>query len=529
MAKLIGNIDFMIYQFDECALDTERREFRRGGVSVRLEPQVFDLLEFLIRNIDRVVSKDDVLNAVWGGRAVSDAALDTRLSTARAAIGDSGAEQRLIRTIRTKGFRFVGTVREVATVAAPHAGKQRDNSALFADQPTIAVLPIASIGTDRFLEALADGITEDLVTALTKVGWLHVAPRTASFGYKGETLGPAPLARSLGVRYLLRGAIRHAQGRRRMTVQLVDALVPRQIWAESYDLEAAPAFAAQDAICKNVIAAIEPQLYLAEHLRVARKSDVSLNGWECIVRALSLMNSREKKSVAAAHALLRKAVAIDPRSAQAHSLLSIVNTLRVHMSWAERRAITPAALASARTALALNPDDPWAHAALGYALIWKQPEDAIVPCERAIGLNPDFAIGHYFLALAAAYAGHHEQVLPHAALAERFARRDLLARGYAGAHDNVRATGCFAVERYADGAEFARRASVYLPNSPTAYRAMIINLALKGQTDDAKRALRTLRRLAPEMTQNWIRRNAVWAGAGAMKRYVEAFRIAGLE
>lgn len=518
---------FMIYQFEDCALDTERREFRRGGVSVPLEPQVFDLLEFLIRNRERVVRKDDVFNAVWGGRAVSDAALDTRLSAARAAIGDRGAQQRLIRTIRTKGFRFVGTLREVAT--PPYAAGQGGSSAFFADHPAIAVLPIASISGDRVLDAVADGITEELMAALSKIGWLHVAPRTASFVHKGDGLGAPQLARTLGVRYLLQGAIRNAQGRRRMTIHLVDAIVPRQVWAESYDLDMAPAFAAQDAICKNVMAAIEPQLYLAEHFRVARKSAVSLNGWECIVRALSLMNSRDKKSVAAARALLRKAVAIDPRSAQAHSLLSIVNTLRLHMSWAERRAITPAALASARTALALNPDDPWAHAALGYALIWKQPEDAIVPFERAIGLNPNFAIGHYFWALAAAYAGHHNQVLPHAALAERFARRDLLARGYAGAHDNVRATGCFAVERYDDGAEYARRAAVYLPNSPTAYRAMIINLALKGQTHDARRALRTLRRLAPEMTQNWIRRNAVWAGAAAMKRYVDAFRIAGLE
>lgn len=492
----------MIYRFGDCALDTERREFRRAGDVIFLEPQVFDLLEFLIRSRERVVSKDDVLNAVWGGRAVSDAALDTRLSSVRHAIGDNGTEQRLIRTIRTRGFRFVGTVHEeAASRAAFHGGGEGPADMSFADHPTLAVLPLAGIGGGAALEALADGISDELVTMLSKTGWLLVAPRAAAFACKSETLGPMQLGCKLGVRYLLQGNIRQVEGRRRVTVELVDAIVPRQIWAERYDLDLiGSGFSVQDAICEAVIAAIEPQLYLAEHFRIERRSPVSLNGWECIVRALSLMNSRDKKNAAAAHGLLRKAVALDPHSAQAHSLLSIVNTLRVHMSWADRQAVTPAALASARKALSLNPDHPWAHAALGYALIWKHPEDAIVPCERAIDLNPNFAVGHYFLALASAYAGHHSHVLPHADLAERFARRDLLARGYAGAHDNVRATGCFAVERYDDGVAFARRAGVYLPNSPTAYRAMIINLALTGETDEARRALRMLQRLAPEMT-----------------------------
>jgi tetratricopeptide (TPR) repeat protein len=129
-----------------------------------------------------------------------------------------------------------------------------------------------------------------------------------------------------------------------------------------------------------------------------------LNGWECIVRVLSLMNSRDQKNVALAQALLRKAVSIDPNSAQGHSLLSIATTLRVHMSWADCQTVIPIALASAHKALSLNPDEPWAHAALGYGLIWKRPEDAIVPCQSALKLDPSFAAGHYFLALGSAYA-----------------------------------------------------------------------------------------------------------------------------
>ena len=162
----------MIYRFDDCALDTDRRELRRGGVPYPLEPQVFDLLEFLIRNRERVVSKEDVFDSVWRGRIVSEAVLYTQLNAARRAIGDSGSGQRLIRTLRTKGFRFIGVVREETRTKRTTRFEERRNRALLADHPTIAVLPFANISGDPALNSLADGITEDLITALSKVGWL---------------------------------------------------------------------------------------------------------------------------------------------------------------------------------------------------------------------------------------------------------------------------------------------------------------------------------------------------------------------
>jgi tetratricopeptide (TPR) repeat protein len=241
------------------------------------------------------------------------------------------------------------------------------------------------------------------------------------------------------------------------------------------------------------------------------------------------MNTRNQRNLATAHALLKTAIAIDPGSAQSRSLLSIAMTLRVHMSWAPRRDVIPAALNEARSALALNPDDPWAHAALGYASIWQQPEDSMLPFERALALNPNFAIGHYFLALGSTYAGHHSKVSAHADMAERLAPQDLLARGYAGAHDNVRATVSFATEDYRRGIKFASNATLYSPNSPTAHRALVINLALAGKSHEAKHAMATLRKLAPDISQAWITKNAVWSRAETMRRYADAFRASGLE
>jgi len=249
---------------------------------------------------------------------------------------------------------------------------------------------------------------------------------------------------------------------------------------------------------------------------------------ECLVRALALMNSRDQANVTAARALLHKAALIDTESAQVHSLLSIASTLHVHMGWQDRQNVIPAALASARKALSLNPDEPWAHAALGYASIWRQPEEAIAPLQHAIAQNPNLAVGHYFLALASTYAGHREDLFAHANAAERLAHCDLVAHGYAGAHDNVRATASFAIEQYRQGVEFARNAATRLPNSPTAYRALLINLALAGKSAEAKNTLQTLKRLAPNISHIWVKRNAVWASEEAGKRYTEAFRIAGL-
>ena len=166
---------------------------------------------------------------------------------------------------------------------------------------------------------------------------------------------------------------------------------------------------------------------------------------------------------------------------------------------------------------------------IGLRCQWHRPEEAILPCQRAIAHNPNFATGHYFLALASTYAGHCDHVFEHADEAERLAQRDLLARGYAGAHDNIRATASFAIGRYREGIHFARKAATYIPNSPPAHRALTINLALTGQLDEAKQEVQMLRGFTPKFSQNWIKQNyAVWASDEAAKRFMESFRIAGL-
>jgi TolB-like protein/tetratricopeptide (TPR) repeat protein len=522
----------LIYRFEDCTLDVDRRELRRGGVLRRVEPQVFDLLVYLIRSRDRVVERGDLFKAVWHGRLVSDATLSTRLNAARHAIGDTGREQRLICTFRGKGLRFVAMVHEQqkAVAAAPPASGEGDHLGwMLQERPAIAVLPFANLSGNSKYEVLANGFTEDLITALAKANWLHVASRGSSFAQKGKGLETTRIARSLRVRYVLEGSLQVTADHARIAVHLVDGLTGYHLWSKRYDCGVGQLALAQDDILVQAEAAIVPQIFLAERLRTERGTPGSLNAWECMVRALSLMNSKDRQLVATARQLVQRAVGLEPHSAQATSLLSFIATLGVHQGWQKRRREIPRSLQIAHNALCLNSDEPWAHLALGYAKIWVRTEEAIPELQKALSLDPNLAIAHYLIALAWAWAGQGEIALRHADMAERLNPRDLLARGNAGAHNNVRATACFAMERYREGIEFARKTIIDSPAMPTAHRTLLINSALAGETGEARAALQTLLKLSPQVSWTWIEETSVWTRGDDYRKYIEAFSRAGLK
>ena len=397
------------------------------------------------------------------------------------------------------------------------------------DKPSIAVLPFTNMSGDPEQEYFSDGMSEDIITALSKVKWFFVIARNSSFTYKGKTADLKQAGRELGVRYILEGSVRKAGNRVRITAQLIDAITGHHVWAERYDRELADIFAVQDEITEHVVAAIEPQLYAAEGIRAKRKPPESLDAWECVVRALSLMNSRIRTDVAAARILLQKAVALDPGYAQAYALLSFVTTLGVHQYWESPESALPVAADSAQQALQLDADDPWAHLAWGYLLAWRRNNaDAIVEYEKALALNPNFGIACYLLALSNCYVGHGEEALIYADRAERLSPRDLLARGNAGVSNNVRASACFISGRYRDGIAFARKAIAESPSLGPAHRMLLVNCALAGEIEDARRTLQTVKRLAPDISLKWIEDVTPFRNED-LKRYLEAFRLAGLK
>jgi len=251
----------MLYLFDNISVDTGRRELRQHGELRAVEPQVFDLLEYLIRNRDRVVSREDLLVGVWNGRIVSESTIASRINAVRTAIGDNGEDQRLVRTVLRKGIRFVGAVREEprpeATTTVTAAEQSRSVLSL-PDRPSIAVLPFTNMGSDTEQDYFADGISEDIITALSKLRWFFVIARNSSFTYKGRAVDIRQVGHELGVRYVLEGSVRKGGGRVRISVQLIDAETGKHLWADRYDRDLTDIFALQDEITKKVVAAIEP-------------------------------------------------------------------------------------------------------------------------------------------------------------------------------------------------------------------------------------------------------------------------------
>jgi TolB-like protein/tetratricopeptide (TPR) repeat protein len=520
------------YLFEDFVLDTGRRELRRGEKLIPVAPQVFDLLAYLIRHRERVVTKDDLVASIWEGRAVSDSALTTRINAARVVVGDSGEGQRLIKTLLRKGVRFVGEVQEqtpgseTRVVARHPAG-----GPVPTEKPSIAVLPFTNMSGDPEQGYFADGMAEDITTALSKVWWLSVAARNSAFAYKGKAVDVRGVGRELGARYVLEGSVRKAGNQVRITAQLLDSTTGHHVWAERYDRELADTFAVQDEITEQVVAAIGPQLYTAEGLRAKRKAPESFDAWECVVRALALLNSRARADIQGARVLLNRAVVLDPSYAKGHSLVSFATTLGVHMGWDRIEDAVVPATAAAHQALQLDADDPWSHLAVGYVLAWsRRPAEAVPKYEKALALDPNFAIAHWLLGLALNYLGRADEAFAHADKAASLSPRDLLARGNAGVANNLRSMSCFIRGQYREGSEYARRAIIESPNLSAAYRPLVVNCALGGELQEAVEVLGQLKqRFLPHLTLKWIDDELPYVRADDRERYIQGFRLAGLE
>ena len=305
------------YLFEDYAFDPDRRELHRGADVVSVAPQVFDLLDYLIRNRERVVTKDELINAVWNGRNVSDAALTTRLNVARSAIGDSGEEQRLIKTLPRKGFRFVGQVREAREAAHPNPGDAPESAPPLPDKPSIAVLPFENMSGDPEQEYFADGMVEEIITALSRFKWLFVIARNSSFTFKGRAVDIKEVGRTLGVRYVLEGSVRKSAGRVRIAGQLIDAVTGAHIWADRFERDLTDVFALQDELTVAVVSAIQPKLLQTETELATRRQPENLTAYDLFLRAREKSSLRTREGYAEAIRLAHRALDLDPRSISA--------------------------------------------------------------------------------------------------------------------------------------------------------------------------------------------------------------------
>jgi TolB-like protein/tetratricopeptide (TPR) repeat protein len=524
----------VLFHFSDYVLDSGRRELRCGDRSIEVEPQVLDLLIYLMRNNDRVITKDDLIESVWGGRIVSDTTLTSRIYAARRAIGDSGRNQQLIRTIARKGLRFIGDLRVQPDDDAPAAIEQTPSepSGLsqpappLPDRPAIAVLPFSNMSDDPEQEYFSDGISEDIITALSKLRWFFVIARNSSFMYKGKPVHVKQVGKDLGVGYVLEGSVRKSGGRVRITAQLNDVANGSHIWAERYDRDVADVFAVQDEITEAIVGAIEPQLYTAENIRIRRKPPSNMDAWDMVMRGLSYYWRVTRQDHAIAQGLLEQAIGIEPNYGQALGVLSASYTFGAHMGWLELEAIAPVAERTALAAVRADSEDAWSHYALGAVyLITRRFDDSIAEFELALRLNPNFAQAQNYYAAALGFCGRWQEAVEAAHRAIRLSPRDpALALCYGStcmAH--------FMGRNYEEAMQDARTAIRLKSDYAGAHRVLTSAAGMSGDSEAAATALAELRRAQPGISVAWISDHVPIKHDSDRAHYLEGFRRAGLD
>jgi TolB-like protein len=519
------------YLFEDHELDVDRRELRRGGSIIAVEPKVFDFLVYLIANRGRVVGKDDLVAEVWNGRIVSDSTVTSCINAARSAIGDSGGMQRLVKTLPRKGVRFVGAVREEDGVG--EAGTLETSPVGRPDltppsRPSIAVLPFVNMSGDPEQEYLADGIVEEIITALSRMRWLFVIARTSSFAYKGRTVDIKQVGRELGVRYVLEGSVRKSGRRLRITGQLIEASTGIHIWADRFDGALKDIFDLQDQVTEAVVGSIEPKLELREIERARRKPTGSLDAYDCYLRAIANYYPATPDESSDMLRLLKRAIDLDPGFAAAYGMASWCLARRKGFGWITDRSQESAETGRfARRAVELAKDDaqPLAWAAFALALVVAELDEATVVIDRALELNPNLAVGWATSGWLRIWRGEPDVAIEHLARAMRLCPLGPMM----GEAQSATAHAHFFAGRYKEASAWAGRTTLESPHVPGGLRVLAASNALAGQSERARAAVARLLQIDPKRrVSNLSDVLGPYRRRGDITKYAEGLRKAGL-
>ena len=457
----------MIYRFDTYSLDTETLGLTSAGDTITAEPQVFLLLQFLIENRERVVSRDDIIDAVWDGRIVSESALTYAVKEARRLVGDDGKAQAVIRTLPRRGFRFVAEVTEggiedgavaaqdlsdepspanrrwrlpaiaaalVVIIAAGGLSSWKpwipkveaadpDHFAFpLPDLPSIAVLPFENLSGDEKQDYIGGGITENITTALLRVPEMFVIPRTTTRAYKGKPVSVAQVAEELGVRYVLEGSVQRSNDEVRVTATLVDALKGHHIWTKRYERQLQDAFALQDDITFNVLTELEVKLTDGERARGLRGNTKNLEAYQLVRRGMRSRNRFTEEGNLEAQKLFEEAVELDPNYAFGWNMLGwthVSSAARGHTEDPAKE--TARALELAHKALALDPAFGAPYLLLAQISRYGgRYDEAIGFAEKGVALLPNIPVASTVLAGNLVAAGRPEEALAPLQRAKRF-------------------------------------------------------------------------------------------------------------
>jgi DNA-binding winged helix-turn-helix (wHTH) protein len=508
------------FGFDQYVLDFDQRELRRDGQLVAVEPQVLDLIQFLLAERHRVVTKDELIERVWNNRIISESTLTSRINAARKAIGDSGQEQRLIRTYARRGFRFTGSVQEdgkaVGSAANELASARTDElEAVVTAKPIVTVMPFRTLSSDDVLGGLAQAVTEDVATALGRHRSITVcSPHAAEED-------------ATGGRYRVEGSVRSFRERVRITVQLLGSKMGAHLWAERYDLAADALESSLDQATDRIAARIETEVSACERLRSNHKPEQSFSASDYLQLGLQHFYRASPADNLIAQQHFREAIALDGSLAQAHAFLSyaLVLAMVYHGSDIDA-ALLDEAISLARTATALDERDAMSRFALGRALLARRDyRRAMAEMESALQLNPALAVVHCGLGDSLAYEGRFDEAIPHFEKAIELGANDPQRWAYM----SYRSLAHLFAGDFESAALWAERAT-QVPSAhfwPYAHR--VSALGHLNSEDDMRTAILELQQLRPDFSCSFARERLFFIKNRAhLGSYLEGLRKAGV-
>lgn len=553
----------MVYRFGSFVFDPEVGSLLDSRQPVALEPQVLRLLKYLVENRGRIVSKDELIDEIWEGRAITDAALNTRIRAVRRVLGDDRVQQKFLRTYPKRGFQFVAETDCVETgdevggpVKTPHAPPVRrprvwaapailvlvlivagaawwtNESGVFEAKPpppakpSIAVLPFENLSGDPNQDYFADAFTEDLITDLSRIRDTFVIARRTSFTFKGKTVGVKEVAADLGVRYVLEGSIRRSGDHVRINAQLIDGRTGSHVWSDRYDRVLTEAFSVQTDVTGQIAAVLKAELREADSRR--QIPTASLKAWDYALRGnVLLFNPRGAKDFQDAKALLDKSVQLDPSIASAWSGLAYVHYA------ASVRPIPDVSvpnsknlsLEAAQKAVSFDPRNAEGHWIIGVGYARNgQPQQGLASCETAMALNPNNDCAYVCAGLAKMAMGEPTEALPHFRRSLRlnprfrpFVKYTYMALAYLHSGQDAKAV------------DVLNRAIAGASKDPLTNFALTSALALSGRVEEARAALEKSMTLAysDRTTIETLRASYSWMGPG-FERVLEGLRLAGM-
>ena len=545
------------YRFAEFEIDLSQQELRRLGEPVHIEPQVFDLIVHLVRNHDRIVSKDELIETIWNGQIISEAALSSRINGARRALGDNGTDQVFIRTLHKRGFRFVG---HVQAISAPEADVETarlvpDDAVAPGSVPvrvsvsaevsrlddvvsesvraeaitrsSIAVIPFRNMSDDPENDYFSYGLTEDIIRLLARNRWLSVISRHSTVAFQGRVVDAREVGEQLGVRYVMLGSVRRNRDAVRIAAELVRAADGKQLWSDKYDLQLEYIFDIQEEMARQIAATIEPELSKVEQQLAARKAPESLDAWDCYQRGLWNLWRFTTPGFNSAETYFQRAIAADPNFARSHGALSYVNLQRAFIDQPkDRPARLEMALRQARDAVALDDLDCFCHCALGRALcLTHQNDEALAALDVSLELNPSFAQAYFAQGFNLLWYGREIEAETLLDRATMLSPRD----SHISSFHLVRSWTHFSLGEYDVAAEFARRATRQPNVTYQAFASLSASLGLLGDRTQAEAVAVELLQRKPDYSIEIARQGFFFCNdVGFINRFVEGLRVAGV-